>query len=168
MGILQIFRRRRLHSAFGDYLSPEVIRRLLLNKSLVEPQVKHFQFAVVLFEEANPQKISALMSDVISTLFEYKATVTSVSPAFLVALFGVPFPDGHWPEARRAVVEALLKEGDSRIRIAHGECDALVGNLGGPLRYTYDAAIPGFLGILRKLLDADPGSAFEVSQVGSS
>jgi hypothetical protein len=168
MGLLRMFQRRKLRTAFGDYLSPEVIRRLLTRPDLVRPTVKHFQFVVVVFEEANPQEISALMTDVVGTLFEHKATVTSVSPAFLVGLLGVPFPDGNSPEARRAVVESLLRGNGSRIRIAHGECDALVGNLGGPLRYTYDAAIPGFLGILRKLLDADPGSAFEVSQVGSS
>jgi hypothetical protein len=163
MGLLRMFRRSKLNTAFGDYLSPEVIRRLLMRPDLVEPTVKHFQFVVVLFEEANPQEICALMSDVIGTLFEYKATVTGVSPAFLVGLFGVPFPGADSPEARRAAVESLLRGKGSRIRIAHGECDALVGNLGGPLRYTYDAAIPGFLGILKKLIEAEPGSAFEVS-----
>jgi hypothetical protein len=99
---------------------------------------------------------------VIGTLFEHKATVTSMSPAFMVGLFGVPFPEGNWPEARRGAVESLIQRNGGRIRIAHGECDALVGDLGGPLRYGYDAAIPGFLGILKKLLEAAPGSAVQV------
>jgi hypothetical protein len=163
MGLLRMFQRRKLHTAFGDYLSPEVIRRLLMRPDLVQPTVKHFQFVVVLFEEGNPQEISALINEVAGTLFEHKATVTNVSHAFLVGLFGVPFPGADSPEARRAAVESLLRAKGSRIRIAHGECEALVGNLGGPLRYTYDAAIPGFLGILKKLIEAEPGSALEVS-----
>jgi hypothetical protein len=163
MGLLRMFQRRKVRTAFGDYLSPEVVRRLLEAPDITSPQVKHFQFVVVVFEEANPQEISALMSDVVGTLFEYKATVTSVSPAFLVR-----FHDGDSPEARRAAVESLLRGNRRRIRIAHGECDAAVGNFGGPRRFAYDAAIPGFLGILKKLLEAEPGSAFEVSQVGSS
>ena len=158
-----MFQRRKVRTAFGDYLSPEVIRRLLARPDLVQPTVKHFQFVVILLDEPDPLQVSTLMSGLVRTLFDHKATISNVSPSLVVGLFGVPFPDGNWPEARQAAVEALLKERDSRIRIAHGECDALVGNLGGPLRYTYDAAIPGFLGILRKLLDADPGSAFEVS-----
>jgi hypothetical protein len=162
MGLLQMFQRRRVRTAFGDYLSPEVIRRLLAKPDLVEPQVKHFQFVVVLFDEPDMHQISDLMDRVIRTLFEHKATVTSLSPCYLVGLLGVPFGEGNSPEVRRDVVEALLKGHAVRIRIAHGECDALVGNLGGPLRFTYDAAIPGFLGILKKLLEAEPASAFEV------
>jgi hypothetical protein len=162
MGLLQMFRRRRVRTAFGDYLNPEVIRRLLTRPDLVEPAVKHFQFVVILLDEPDSRQISTLMSGLVGTLFEHKATVSRLSPSLIVGLFGVPFPDGNWPEARRAAVEGLLKGEDSRIRIAHGECDALVGNLGGPLRFTYDAAIPGFLGILKKLLEAEPASAFEV------
>ena len=158
-----MFQRRKVRTAFGDYLSPEVIRGLLATPDLVQPTVKHFQFIVILLDEPDPQRIATLMSGLVRTLFDHKATISSASPSLVVGLFGVPFPDGNWPEARRAAVEALLKEKDSRIRIAYGECDALVGNLGGPLRYTYDAAIPGFLGILKKLLESEPGSAFEVS-----
>jgi len=155
--------RRKVRTAFGDYLSPEVIRRLLTRPDLIEPAVKHFQFVVILLDEPVTKLISPLMSGLARTLFNHKATISTISPSLVVSLFGVPFPDGNWPEARRAVVEALLKERDIRIRIAHGECEALVGNLGGPLRYAYDAAIPGFLGILKRLLDSEPGSAFEVS-----
>jgi len=163
MGIRKMLERRKVRNAFGEYLSPEVIRRLLVNPRLVEPSVKHFQFVVVLFDEPDSQQISTLMGNVIRTLLEHNATVTSLSTVFLVGLFGVPFPDGNWLEARRAAVEGLLRGNGTRIRIAHGECDALVGNLGGPLRFSYDAAIPGFLGILKRLLDAETGSAFEVS-----
>jgi hypothetical protein len=167
MGLRQMFQqrkeRRKVRSAFGDYLSPEVIRRLLAKPNLVEPQVKHFQFVVVLFDEPDMHQVSDLMGCVMRTLFEHKATVTSLSPYYLVGLLGVPFGEGNSPEVRRDVVEALLKENGVRIRIAHGECDALFGNLGSRLRFCYDAAIPGFLGILKKLLDAEPGSAFEVS-----
>ena len=163
MGILGFLQRRKVHTAFGKYISPEVIRRLLAKPDIVQPKVRHFQFVVALFDEPDMQAISDLMGGVIRTLCAHNATVTSLSPCYLVGLLGVPFGEGNSAEVRRAVVDALLKENGSRIRIAHGECDGLVGNLGGPYRFTYDAAIPGFLAILKRLLDAKPGSAFEVS-----
>ena len=161
MGILDIFRRRKVRGSFGRYLSPEVVRRLLEKPDLVQPRMQHFQFVVILFDEPDSQQISALMSSLMRKLFEHKATVTSISPCYVVGLLGVPFGEGNSPEARRSVVEALLKENGDGIRIAHGECTSLVGAFGGNLRFSYDAAIPGFLGILKRLLDAEPGTAFE-------
>ena len=162
MGLLRLFQRRKARTEVGDCPSPEVIRRLLSKPKLVGPKTQHFQFIVVLFDEPDMRQVSGLMDNVTRTLFEHKATVTSLSPCYLVGLLGAPFGEGNSPEVRRTVVEALLRENGSRIRIAHGECDALVGALGGRLRYCYDAAIPGFLGILKRLLDAETGSAFEV------
>src|SRR5262249_10682307 len=118
---------------------------------------------VVLFDEPNLESISTLMGDVMRTLFEHKATVMGVSTVFLLGVLGVPFGDGNSPEARRAAVDALLRGNGSRIRIAHGECDSLVGTFGSGPRFVYDAVIPGFLEILKRLLDAEPGAAFEVS-----
>ena len=165
MGILQTFQRRRVRRALEAYLSPEAVEKLLrqTKSEIGPPQVKHFQFVLILFDESNPQAISALINGAVRTLFEHKATVTNISPWHLVGLLGISFPEGNPPEARRAVVQALLKDNDKRIRLAHGECDAPVGIFGGNLRPMYDAAIPGLLGILKKLLEAAPGSLIEVS-----
>ena len=163
MKIFEFLQRRKVRKSFEPYLSPEVVRRLLNNPEHLLPKVKHFQFVVVLLDEANPQEISALVGGVVRTLFEHQATVTTVSLSIVVGLMGVPFPGSDSPEVRRAVVEALLRENGERIRIAHGECDAAVGNFGGPMRFVYDAAIPGFLGILKNLLEAEPGSEVAVS-----
>jgi len=82
-----MFQRRKVRTAFGDYLSPEVIRRLLTRPDLVQPTVKHFQFVVILFDEPDPQQISTLMTGLVRTLFDHKATVTSVLPSLVVGLF---------------------------------------------------------------------------------
>jgi|SRR5271154_3002980 len=163
MRILEMFQRRRARTAFGQYLSPEVIRRLLLNPELVAPQVVHYQYVVVLADDSNPPEIQPMMSKITEIFFQHHATISLVSPSLFIALLGVPFNDRNSPEARRALVNALLQEHGNRIRIAHGEADSPVGNLGSPLRYCYGAVIPGFSGILKTLLEANLGTAVEIS-----
>jgi len=162
MGILEMVRRRRARKAFGAYLSPEVIRRLLLNPIPRQPEVKHFQFVVILLEETNPQKVSELVGSVMDTIFQHRAIVTNNTPSLLIALLGAPFTDGNSPEARRELVDALVQKHGDRIRIAHGECDGAFGNFGGDGRWIYGAAIPGFAEILKKLLETKVGTAVEI------
>jgi hypothetical protein len=163
MGIRAMFQRRRVRTAFGEYLSPEVIRRLLQNPNLVSPQVKHYQYVVVLADDSNLQEIQPMISKITEIFVQHHATISVVSSSLFVALLGVPFNDCNSPEARRKLVDALLQELGGRIRIGHGEADSLVGNLGGPLRYSYGAVIPGFSGVLKKLLDTNFGTAVEIS-----
>ena len=163
MGILQMFQRRRIRTAFGEYLSPEVIRRLLLNPEIVSSQVKHFQYVVVLADDSNLQEIAPMISKITEIFVQHHATISVVSSSLFIALLGVPFNDCKSPEARRKLVDALLQEHSGRIRIVHGEADSLVGNLGGPTRYSYGAVIPGFSDVLKKLLETNIGTAVEIS-----
>lgn len=167
MGIRALFQRRKVCNAFGQYLSPEAIRRLLLNPNLVSPQVQQYQYVVVLVDDSNPQEtkpqeIQQTMSKITEIFFQHHACISVLSSSLFVALLGVPFPDGNSPEARRNLVAALLQDQGPRIRIAHGAADSLVGNLGGPLRYSYGAAIPAFSSLLKKLLEANLGTAVEI------
>lgn len=138
MGLLRMFQRRKVRTAFGDYLSPEVIRRLLLqtDSQISALKVQHFQFVVVVFEEANPQEVSALMSGVVGTLLEYKATVTSLSPAFLVGLFGVPFPMQTRPRLAGQRSSRCFEGGESESGLPTGNATrrsaTLVGLCGSP------------------------------------
>ena len=163
MGILERLHLRR-RSAFGKYVSPTVIRKLLRSSEIRPPEVKHVQFVVILGDDTtNPQQVSEMLGRVIDTLFQHHATVTSVLPSLLVGLLGAPFPEGNSPEARQELVSALLRGHDEQIRVAHGECDAPVGNFGSPTRYAYGALIPGFSGILKKLIETKFGTAVEIS-----
>ena len=163
MGIRRMLERRRVRKAFGEYLSPEVIRRLLLNPALTQPEVKHFQFVVILLEDTRPRELSELVSSVIGTIYQHHAVVTNNTPTLIIALLGAPFPDGNSPEARRELVDELLQKHGARIRIAHGECDGAFGNFGGEGRCIYGAAIPGFAEIVKKLLENKLGTAVEIS-----
>jgi hypothetical protein len=147
-----------------DYVSREIISKLL-SETKIEigpPEVKHFQFVVILADDTHPQTATATISAVMGMLVEHGAVVSNATPLLFVAVLGVPFPEGNSPEARRGLVDALLRKNGDRIRIIHGECDGTVGKFGGQHRWTYGALLPGFAGILKKLLDTKFGTAAEV------
>jgi hypothetical protein len=145
-------------------VSPELISKLLseTKPEVTSPEVKHFQFVLILADDTHPQAATATISSVMGTLVEHGANVSNVTPLLLVALLGVPFPESNSAEARRGLVDVLLRENGDRIRIVHGECDGTVGMFGGHRRWTYGALLPGFAGILKKLLDTQFGTATEV------
>src|SRR5262249_36509320 len=127
------------------------------------PEVKHFQFVVILVEDTNPEQVPAMINAVMSTLVHYHANISNVAPPLIMALLGVPFLESNSPEKRRELVDALLRENSERVRIAHGACDGAVGIFGGDGRRTYSAVIPGFAEILQKLLPAKFGAAIEAT-----
>src|SRR5262249_23257388 len=144
MRILRMFQRRKLRAAFGEYLSPEVIRRLLVApKANFGPKQSHFQFLVILLDDTNLQEFEALIDGVVRTLREHRAIASFCTPSLLVAWMGAPFPGGNSPEARRELSDALLRECASRIKAAHGECDGMVGTFGAELGCPFSALIPG-------------------------
>ena len=146
-------------------ISPGVIAKLLTETPKTRPpEARHFQFVVILADDTNPREVPPIISRVVDTLVDHRATVLGIVSSLVVAVLGVPFPDGNSPEKRRELIQTLLHEYEIRIRMAHGECDAPVGVFGGRKRMTYDALIPGFSDILKKLLEAKFGSAIEISQ----
>jgi hypothetical protein len=147
-----------------EYVSPEEIAKLLSEnkREITPPEVKHFQFVVILADDTYPQKAPAIISAVMGTLVEQRATILGAMPLLFVALLGVSFPEGNSAEARRGLVDALLRENGDRIRIVHGECDAAFGMFGGHGRWTYGALLPGLSGILKKLLETKFGTAAEI------
>jgi hypothetical protein len=162
-----VFRSSRKMDAFRDYLSPQVIGKLLreTEKEIHPPEVKHFQFVVIFVDDSNPQEeVAARINAVMRTLAQHRATISNITASVVVALFGVPFPEGDSAEARCELVKALLQEHVGRIRIAHGQCDGPVGLFGDKERSAYGAVIPGFSGILKKLLEIKLGTAVEIPQ----
>ena len=147
-----------------EHVSPEAIDKLLgdKNQAIRPPEVKHFQFVLILIDDTNPQAVPATISAVVGTLVRQRANVSSLTSSLLVGLLGTPFPEGNSPQARRELVGALLQDSGDLIRIAHGACDGAVGMFGGHERWAYGAVIPGFSGILKKLLEIKFGTAIEV------
>jgi hypothetical protein len=120
MGILRMLQRRKIPKAFQDHLSPDVIVKVLreTGSEIRPPEVQHFQFVVALADDAKPQEVPEMVSEVIGTLIQHRATVSDISSSLVVALVGVPFPEGNSPEARLELVDALLRVNGERIRIA--------------------------------------------------
>jgi hypothetical protein len=106
-----MLQRRRARKAFGKYLSSEVIEKLLreTGSEIMPPEMQHFQFVVALADDTNPQEVPAMTSKVVGTLIQHRATVSDISSSLIVALLRVPFPEGNSPEARRELVDALLR-----------------------------------------------------------
>lgn len=165
MGILRMLQRRRLRTAFGEYVSPEVIEKLLCeaDPGIKPPGVQHFQFVVALADDSNPQEVPARVGEVLEIFVQHHANVSHITSSLFVALLGVPFPEYDSAEARRELVDALLRKNGDRIRLVHGQCDGAYGAFGGPERWTFGAMIPGFSGILKRLIETKFGTAAEIS-----
>jgi len=147
----------------GGHLSPERIRGMLreAGPGVARPEMRHFQFIVILADDGDAEKVPAIINAVMTTLVRRRANISNALPPLLLALFGVPFAENNSAEARRALVHALLSEHGDRIRIAHGEADGLVGMFGKD-RLLYGAIIPGLSEILKKLFETQFGIATEI------
>src|ERR1700693_3588309 len=165
MGILRMFQRRRVRTAFGKYIGPEEIEKLLreTGSEIRTSEVKHFQFVVAIADDTNPRDVPAMTGKILDIFDQHHANASHITSSLFVALLGVPFPERDSAEARQELVDALLRENGDRISIAHGQCDGAFGMFGGPRRWTYGAVIPGFSGVLKKLLEIKFGTAVEIS-----
>lgn len=165
MKISRMLQWLRKREATNEYISPQAVAKLLreTKSEIKAPEIRHFQFLVMLADDTKPQEVPSLISSVLHTLDEHRASVANIMSSLFVALLGVPFGEGNSAEARRALVEALLRENGEQIKIVHGECDGMFGTLGGIGRCTYGGVIPGFSGILKKLLETKFGDAVEIS-----
>ena len=155
--------KRKVRSAFGQYLSPEVIRRLLLNPQLVEPRKTDItvMFSDIrgftsISEKLDAQELALFLngylSDMTRIVFDTQGTLDKYIGDAVMAFWGAPYEDaGH---ATRACAAALAmmrrvhelqlqweKEGKPRLDIGIGLNSgvASVGNMGSALRYGYTA-----------------------------
>ena len=164
---MKIFKseRKKLQEKFEGFVSPEVVALLERPLDPWKPQLeeKHFQFVLVGIDEEKSDEVPEIINRVVAGLAPHKAMLSSITSSFILALLGVPFPDTDSPEARTKLVAALLTENGNRIRIAHGQCDGIVGSLGPQGNQRYGGIIPSFALILGKLLGTEFGTAIEVN-----
>ena len=159
-----IFRQHKNLRLFQDFINPEALAKLRGNTQLHVGKIdeKHFQFVLILIDDNNPWEIPGIIREVVGSLLQHGAMLSTLSSSLLVGLLGVPLPQGDSSEARHGLVEALLRQNGERIRIAHGQCDGAVGLLGTDERCIYSEVIPGFSSILKRLLEANFGTAVEI------
>jgi adenylate cyclase len=155
--------KRKVRSAFGQYLSPEVIRRLLVNPQLVEPRKTEITVMfsdirgfTTISEKLDAQDLALFLngylSDMTKIVFDTQGTLDKYIGDAVMAFWGAPFeePD-HAANACNAslrmmrTVRALQKQWESEgkpkldIGIGLNSGPASVGNMGSALRYGYTA-----------------------------
>jgi adenylate cyclase len=155
--------KRRVRGAFQQYLSPEVIRRLLENPDLVKPRKTEItvMFSDVrgfttISEKLDAQELAALLNEYLTEMtqivFRHNGTLDKYIGDAVMAFWGAPIEDAsHATEGCHAALEmiARLKEMQNKWRsegrpvldIGVGLCTgvASVGNMGSELRYGYTA-----------------------------
>jgi adenylate cyclase len=155
--------KRRVRTAFGQYLSPEVIRRLLLNPRLVEPKKTEISVMfsdirgfTTISEKLDAQDLAVFLnqylSDMTRLVFEHQGTLDKYIGDAVMAFWGAPFEEaGHASRAcntalkMMGLVREMQKrweaEGKPRLDIGIGINTgvASVGNMGSALRYGYTA-----------------------------
>jgi adenylate cyclase len=155
--------KRKVRTAFGQYLSPEVIRRLLVNPRLVEPKKTDItvMFSDIrgftsISEKLDAQELALFLnqylSDMTRIVFSYHGTLDKYIGDAVMAFWGAPFEEeGHAARGCNAALEMmkrvreLQKEWEAQgkpsleIGIGLNTGVASVGNMGSVLRYGYTA-----------------------------
>ncbi|HUO36068.1 MAG TPA: adenylate/guanylate cyclase domain-containing protein [Candidatus Acidoferrum sp.] len=155
--------KRRVRSAFQQYVSPEVIRRLLLDPHLVQPRKTEI---TVLFsdirgftsisEQLDAQELANLLNEYLTEMtrliFLYKGTLDKYIGDAVMAIWGAPFDEPRHADpcclAALSMLDRLSemqedwrKDGRPVLEIGVGinTGSASVGNMGSKLRYGYTA-----------------------------
>jgi adenylate cyclase len=155
--------KRRVRSAFGQYLSPEVIRRLLVNPQLVEPKKTEITVMfsdirgfTTISEKLDAQELALFLnqylSDMTSLVFDHQGTLDKYIGDAVMAFWGAPFEEpGHAARACNTALKMMERvrelqkrwETDGKphldIGIGLNTGMASVGNMGSALRYGYTA-----------------------------
>ena len=155
--------KRRVRGAFQQYLSPEVIRRLLENPDLVKPRKTEItvMFSDVrgfttISEKLDAQELAALLNEYLTEMtqivFRHNGTLDKYIGDAVMAFWGAPFEEpGHATNGCQAALEmiARLKEMQKKWRaegrpvldigVGLSTGVASVGNMGSALRYGYTA-----------------------------
>jgi adenylate cyclase len=155
--------KRRVRTAFGQYLSPEVIRRLLLNPRLVEPRKTEITVMfsdirgfTTISEKLDAQDLALFLnqylSDMTRIVFERQGTLDKYIGDAVMAFWGAPFEEsGHAERACNSALDMMQRvrqmqkqweaQGKPHLDIGIGLNTgvASVGNMGSSLRYGYTA-----------------------------
>ncbi len=155
--------KRKVRGAFQQYVSPEVIRRLLNDPKLVQPRktevsvmFSDIRSFTSISEKLDAQELADLLNqyltEMTSIVFRNKGMLDKYIGDAVMALWGAPFEEpAHATRACRAAIEMLARLGELQeewrergkpvleIGIGINSGIASVGNMGSALRYGYTA-----------------------------
>ncbi len=155
--------KRRVRGSFQQYLSPEVIRRLLENPELVKPRkteitvmfsdIRDFtSISEALDAQVLAMLLNEYLTDMTRIVFDEQGTLDKYIGDALMAFWGAPFEEtGHAAKACRTAINMMRRlfelqkkwkaDGKPPLNIGIGINSgvASVGNMGSELRYGYTA-----------------------------
>ena len=155
--------KRKVRTSFQQYLSPEVIRRLLVRPELVRPRKTEISIMfsdirnfTTISEQLDAQDLALVLnqylSDMTRIIFRSYGTLDKYIGDAVMAFWGAPFEEPeHAARACRAALEMMQRVSEIReqwraagrppldIGIGVNTGVASVGNMGSQLRYGYTA-----------------------------
>ena len=155
--------KRRIRGEFGQFVSPEVVRRLLVDPRLVEPKktditvmFSDIRGFTTISEKLDAQDLALFLnqylSDMTRLVFENNGTLDKYIGDAVMAFWGAPFEEpGHAPKACKTALKMMDRvrelqtkweaEGKPHLDIGIGLNSGLasVGRMGSALRYGYTA-----------------------------
>jgi adenylate cyclase len=155
--------KRKVRSAFGQYVSPEVIRRLLRNPQLVEPRKTEISVMfsdirgfTTISEQLDAQELALFLNEYLSDMsgivLEFSGTLDKYIGDAVMAFWNAPLEvEGHPVKACESALKMMVRvremqekwEAQGRphldIGIGINTGNASVGNMGSVLRYGYTA-----------------------------
>jgi len=155
--------KRKVRAEFSNYLSPEVIRRLLIDPRLVDPKktditvmFSDIRGFTTISEKLDAQELALFLnqylSDMTSIVFKNNGTLDKYIGDAVMAFWGAPFEEpGHATKACNAALEMMKRvrelqkvweaEGKPSLEIGIGLNTgvASVGRMGSSLRRGYTA-----------------------------
>jgi adenylate cyclase len=155
--------KRKIRTEFGHFLSPEVIRRLLVDPRLVDPKktditvmFSDIRGFTTFSEKMDAQELALFLnqylSDMTSIVFNHAGTLDKYIGDAVMAFWGAPFEEpGHGARACNAALEMMKRVREMRkqweaqgkpsleIGIGLNTGVASVGKMGSELRSGYTA-----------------------------
>jgi adenylate cyclase len=155
--------KRRVRSTFGQFLSPEVVRRLLVNPQLVEPKktditvmFSDIRGFTTISEKLDAQELALFLnqylSDMTRLVFEHQGTLDKYIGDAVMAFWGAPYEEpGHESKACNTALRMIERiremqkkweaEGKPHLDIGIGLNTgvASVGKMGSVQRLAYTA-----------------------------
>jgi len=155
--------KRKVRAEFGNYLSPEVVRRLLVDPRLVDPKktditvmFSDIRGFTTISEKLDAQELALFLnqylSDMTRIVFHHHGTLDKYIGDAVMAFWGAPFEEpGHATKACNAALEMIQRvrelqkqweaEGKPKLEIGIGLNTGVVsvGRMGSSLRRGYTA-----------------------------
>jgi len=157
--------RRKIRSAFSEYLANEVIDEIVNNPDRTgkPPQRAEICFILLQVRDDAVEQTPAYIAQAIDIILQRGGTVCDVMSSTILAVFG--FPIGEDPEKNRdqrsKSVARLVTGLGTNVRMVYGAADGLVGNIGHARRLHYGPLLPGFAHYLTALTALEFGRAVE-------